>query len=948
MPIARAALRLLTMVGALLLLAPAPAPAQQADPGAAWSSADSANFRIHYRAGQRAAAERVAAVAERVYPRITQALQWQPQARTEIALFAESDLANGFATPLPFNRLGLVLAPPDVGELLDNSAWLDLVLAHELTHVVHLDRVRGAPQVLRRIFGRLLWVLPNVFQPAWLIEGVAVLAESEPAAGRGRLRSPWFEAWLRAERAAGFPTLAEMNADGRRLPLARPYLYGAYFFEFLERRYGRDSSAALIERYSGNVVPRLHSAPWAATGKTMDALWQEFVADLTAQVDARAAPIVREPEAVGEPLLASAFEIGDVAALPDGALLALVDDGLAAPALLRIERGGAPTRLLALPRGARLGTGAGGRVLVARPELCRNRYLAYDLHELQDPRQGHLVPWSECAHLRRGVPVAEGVAALQLDGSRTRLVTLAAPLAAPALRYEAPPDTDLIDLAAAPDGRRVAVIAKREGDWRVLEFDLGAPGAAPRTLLAHGAPLSSLRWGAAGLEMVASVDGQLNVWRLAAGRLERLTHSHTAVVAQAGTASDGTLASVVIAPRGYRLHRLAAPKGLQTRAVPAAGPAAPAAAAAGGAAAADGALGAERPYSAWPSLLPRSWFPLVLADRGLTALGASTFGADALGWHEYTASLLAETSERELLGSFAYTWRGQHMLSLERSLAVRSTRGSGSDEQVTAYERNSTLQALTLLPWLKLERRLRLGLGVAAERTELIDAERGRRVDRRDERLVAVLADLDTRGANWFSEGPNRGLRASLLVESYRPFTQSSGYDGDVLRADLRAHLATPPRSAGVLALRWTEVRARGRTEPFQLGGATETHLRPGCALGERDLALRGYRGDEPALRGRHARVASLEWRSALADIDRHAMVPPVGINRLSLAAFFDIGGAWSSGSGPDRWRRGAGVELLGDVQLLYALGLQLRAGVARGLDAPKGTRAYLTLGRSF
>jgi hypothetical protein len=42
------------------------------------------------------------------------------------------------------------------------------------------------------------------------------------------------------------------------------------------------------------------------------------------------------------------------------------------------------------------------------------------------------------------------------------------------------------------------------------------------------------------------------------------------------------------------------------------------------------------------------------------------------------------------------------------------------------------------------------------------------------------------------------------------------------------------------------------------------------------------------------------------------------------------------------------GVELLGEVKLLYALGLQLRLGVAQGLDAPKDTRGYLTAGRSF
>ena len=47
-------------------------------------------------------------------------------------------------------------------------------------------------------------------------------------------------------------------------------------------------------------------------------------------------------------------------------------------------------------------------------------------------------------------------------------------------------------------------------------------------------------------------------------------------------------------------------------------------------------------------------------------------------------------------------------------------------------------------------------------------------------------------------------------------------------------------------------------------------------------------------------------------------------------------------------WRRGVGVELLGEVKLLYAIGLQLRLGVARALDDAKGTHGYLTLGRAF
>ena len=77
-------------------------------------------------------------------------------------------------------------------------------------------------------------------------------------------------------------------------------------------------------------------------------------------------------------------------------------------------------------------------------------------------------------------------------------------------------------------------------------------------------------------------------------------------------------------------------------------------------------------------------------------------------------------------------------------------------------------------------------------------------------------------------------------------------------------------------------------------------------------------------------------------------MVPPFGINRLSATVFADFGGAWDSGNSPLKYSRGIGVELLGEAKLLYALGLQLRLGLARGLDAPRSTRGYLTLGRAF
>lgn len=921
-----------------------------ADPRVDWFSADSTHFRVHYRLGQRQQALAVAQAAERVYPRVTQALQWQPRTRPEIVVYSEFDVANGFSTPLPFNLMGVFLTPPDGGELLDNSAWLDLLLVHEFTHAVHLDKVRGVPGVLQNIFGNVPWFIPNVFQPGWMLEGLAVWNESEPGAGRGRLRGPWFEAWLRSERQRGFVSLAEINADGRSLPLNKQYLYGAYFIDFLARRYGPDKIQALVHQYSGNIVPRLHSAPYAATGKMMDELWLEFLADLTQQVDARSTAILGQAAVVGTALTPPLLDIDSVAALPTGgAWLAVLQDGLNGAHLVRVSADGRQQRLQRVNRGARVDVAADSTVLLTQPDLCNTLYYGYDLYRLQ----GHtLEQLSHCAHLRRAVKAGSSLVALQLDAGKSRLVQW---LQASALSMSQPPrvlldpeaGTELVDLAAAPDGQRVTVLTRRGADWRLLEVDLAATaGTAPRLLFSRNAPMQSLRHGAAGLEFIMAEGGVPNVWRLQGGQLQRLTHSHTAVLTHAGTAADGSLVSVGITPQGFVLQRLAPVVALQDQAASSLA-APPAAVAEAPTPAASAGLGDARPYSALKSLYPRAWLPALSFDRGLSVLGASTSGADALGWHQYTALVQVETSQKELLGSLEYMFVGSHGVAIKRQLTAQAWSTVGTKETTLVFDRSTTLQWLSQFPFSRLERRVVLGVGAATHWIDRVNLPASSTTRRRDERLLAALLDVDLSNSDWASEGRNRGWHGSVLVESYKPLSGGDPlrFDGTVVRGDLRGYV---PLGRSVLALRATEARAQHRTEPFQLGGASDDVLQMGPTLNNRQLALRGYSGGDGALNGRNARVVSLEWRTPLADIDRHAMVPAVGINRLSAAVFFDAGGTWNSGQGPDRWHRGVGVELLGEVKLLYAFGLQLRLGVAQGLDAPKDTRGYLTAGRSF
>ncbi|MFZ2652005.1 MAG: hypothetical protein WA210_18055 [Burkholderiaceae bacterium] len=949
----------------LFVVAGSAAQAQLADPWKDWLSADSAHFRVHYRSEHRAQAQRAIRAAENAYPRITTLLQWEPRGRTEIVLFNEFDLANGYATPLPYNTIGVFLALDDEGQLLDNSAWLDLLLTHEFTHIVHLDKVRGAPKVLQAIFGRVPWFFPNLFQPMWAIEGLAVYTESTPAGGRGRLRSPLFEAQLRAQATSGFLSLSELNADGRALPLTKSYLYGAYFYDFLARRYGEDAIPKYVERYSGNVVPRLHSGPYEVTGKMMDVLWDEFLVDLASQVDQRASAVRRQPQAAGQALIGPLFDITAVAALPSGAALAVLDDGLRAPHLVRVTSDGTQQELRRVNRGARLDAAPDGRVLVVQPDLCEGYYLAYDVYRLETDQS--LRQLTHCARLRRAVQAGETIVAIQNDAGSTRLLQLDAEGRETRVLVEAAADTDLIDLAASPDGQRVQFVAKREDDWQVLELSLAAPGSAPRLLARHNAPVHGLRHTAAGLEFIAAYDGVYNVWRLAPGSLQRLTHSHTSILAHSGTLPDGASWLVAVANNGVELRHMTQASVQQriaavdtaVQAEPAApgraaGPPMTSATASGAGPGADSAaLGDARPYAAWRSIYPRSWFPAITADRGLSAYGASTFGGDALGWHRYAGIFQWETSQGEAIGGLEYLFLGRHHLALSRSLESRAWTGASGKEDVKIYDRATQVQWLSTLPFHRLERRLTLGVGAALDINERIDLVGATTTRPRDERLAALLIEFDTSGANWWSEGENRGQRSTLLYETYKPFARSGGsggntapnYDGEVLRLDLRGYLGM---WSSVLAVRHTEARARGFTELFQLGGALDPQLQLGTVLNSRRIALRGYDADEPSLVGTDARVTSIEWRAPLADVDRHGMVPPFGLNRLSATLFFDIGGAWTLGERPAHYKRGAGVELIGEVKLLYSIGLQLRGGIAKGLDAPREVLAYLSLGRAF
>jgi hypothetical protein len=89
------------------------------------------------------------------------------------------------------------------------------------------------------------------------------------------------------------------------------------------------------------------------------------------------------------------------------------------------------------------------------------------------------------------------------------------------------------------------------------------------------------------------------------------------------------------------------------------------------------------------------------------------------------------------------------------------------------------------------------------------------------------------------------------------------------------------------------------------------------------------------------------EWRVPLGDIDRHGMVPPVGLNRVAMNLFYDVGDAWRRGAEPD-YHRGYGIELMSETRVGYLYRFDFRLGFAKGIDEGGKSTAYLRIGRSF
>jgi Tol biopolymer transport system component len=919
------------------------------DPGLDWKTIESEHLYVHFAEGNKAIAERVLVIAEAAHQRLTEELNWQPVEKTHIILSDQTDQPNGYATPIFFNRTVLFLAPPSsVNTLEDFDDWLTTLIVHEYTHIVHLDKSAGSPEYLRNIFGRLVFLFPNIFQPAWVIEGLATQKETDPEHGTGRGQSTLFASMMREELANGLQPISHVNLPVRTWPAGTTrYLYGVYFMNFIAERYGEEQLQAWIEEYSDNLLPFFINTNARQTlGKNLTPLWQEFEQWLKQKFQPQIDAIRSRGVKAGKQISTGAYRTNSLHAFAteDGDELYYVSDsGDENATLMHVDAEGKTHALINLNNVVNLDVHPQSGLLLTQNEFCNNYTIYSDIYSY-DKRSNELKRLTECGRYLYAswFPDGKQIAAVHHEATRFELQLLDEDAQLEDVLWRGDNGEIIGQIDVSPDGKKIVASVWRKGNgWNIELFDLAGQKWTPIT---RGVSIAANpQYNPAG-EILFSLeaDGVYNLYRYspATEKVEQLTNLIGGAFQSSQASPDGPIYYAGYSAQGYAIYRLDD--------VTAFSPAPPFK---------DDRLQLidytvmshqQKDYSALSNMYPRWWFPAWVFTDQRSEFGITTAGSDALGIHNYLATASYDFDLDEPAARLVYAYANRFYLFARSENEIYLD----ADGELNRVARRSRASAVLAFPDYYIQQQTNLLFAVSYDkRSDEQLAAGAMPVDDFEDNLLGIAWLYNSARIYPLSISPNDGMNLRLVAEDSD--TLSSDYSGQVYSLYWRQYIRTGRES--VFALRFLQGWGTGQPQHFQLGGVYSNNDIAGLlfgdssdpVFGERQYALRGYNEGLPQLRGRRAQLLSGEWRFPIQRIERGIMAPPAGLMQWSGAVFAETGSAYQDS--PEKYYTSAGLEVNADVDLFYGAVFQMSAGLAHGFDREIGDNlAYLRIGRSF
>ena len=889
---------------AMLLTGAAGDAAAQPAPYRHYRTLDTPHFNVHTAPGLEREGRVAAAAAERAYGLLSRELV-APRGVIDLVVSDDADFANGNATTVPGNRINIFAAPPVENEgLRFNDDWIQIVVTHELTHIFHLDRVRGFWAAAQHVFGRSPFLFPNIYGPAWLTEGLAVYYESRLTPG-GRLNEQSNRIIARAAaRDARLPQLNQLSLGSPDFPGGEGvYDYGALFIQYLAATRGDSAVGRFVERQSGQLIPfRLNRSATQGFGISFNeafAAWRDSVAR---SVDSVTAPLPGWRQLTARSLYAPVPRWRD-----DNTIVYSATTGRETNAAWELHLDGRVRRL-----GRRDGRGANvplpdGSLLYSGLDYTGVSVVRSDLYR-QWP-DGRVQRLTTGARLIQPDARRDGtIVAVKLDAARSSLVLLDSAGGGERTLRRAEADETWSEPAWSPDGRAVAAVHRRHGGEFSLDVIDVATGAV-RVFDRGRYVIASPRWTGTSLMWTSERLGSPNLVRSFETGFTQLIRQPQDValfspdlgpsnrqVAATSLRGDGYHVGIAMLPGtehawyAVRLpDSLPAPAPADTQTL---------------------AAGDYHDYSPWRSLLPRFWYPVIEgAPTGDTRFGAATTGVDVLGRHSYAVYAAVPTSGRQPVAALFYRYAGLRRPWIDVS-ALRDWQSEAaifdqSDKRVGTLIKGTqdlSVAATFLRPRVRTSAAVSLGVGVERRRfatdpstiLALLDSSFRRTYDYPRAFVGATWANVQRPA---LSISPEDGVALAFTArERYRSDAPSTTASLSVVGTTSGyKSLDLPGFAHHVLALRvaagWADRRS---ATAFEVGGTSGSTfgVLPGYEVGEgrRTFGVRGF--DNASVYGTSAVAGSLEYRAPLRVAGRGLGQLPLFLDRSSVTAFADAGTA--------------------------------------------------------
>ena len=977
-------------LAAALMLCAARATGAQLPPNEDWRTLHTRHFRVHFTPPLEDEARRAAVNAERAYAELSTELV-PPRGTIDLVVSDNVDYVNGYATPFPSNRIVLFAHPPtDASGLRNYADWNALVVTHELTHIFHLDRSRGIWRVGQAIFGRNPLLFPNLYEPRWVLEGLAVYYESR-LTGVGRLESSEHSMIARAAALANrVPTLQELSPGTSRFPGGVVvYAYGSLLFDYLSRTRGPGSIRDFVERGAKTLFPFVLTATSrGAFGESFQTAWQQWRDSLVREMKAphEVMPALRQVTAAGRIALFPRW-LGDTALLYSG------DKGREMPAAYEVFLNGREKKL-----GRRNGTSpnvrlADGSILFSQPDYLDPYHVRQDLYVERGDRQIRL---TRGARLSTPDARADGeIVAVQDAPATTRLVRISSRGGTINPITSATIDTQWMDPRWSPDGSRIVAVEQTRGISQIVVLD--ANGRREMSFGASHSINSQPSWSPDGARIYFSSERngmpQIYVAEISAApvRLARLTDAATGVFSPEVSPDRTRLATVLFLADGDHISVAPVPQPVgypdtdSSQVGFRAGCANCVSIVAGMPPSGSADTSKATRYSPWLSLLPRYWLPVFASTTADgSSFGATTSGYDIVGRHDYTVEVLRNNRFHENSAWLWYRYAGLGLPLLDfyasqnfaHDVVFSGTAGNFTKAgNLIERDRVASLQATFIRPRFR-------SYALASIGGEIESLSYSTTPDTLLRYLSSFYSTSPTYPAIVGAVGWSNAQRPELSISAEDGITASvsgrqrwqrgtTGYStrSVVGVSTLYKSLDLPGFAHHVLAIRGagglTDERSPNR---FSAGGISGTSLEvfPGVPLGQqrRTFGVRGYpSGAEGGIR---AYSAALEYRAPLTAPSRGFRFIPVFIDKTSLTLFGETGRAFcpasasASGTGVCRASdagnpvmTSAGAELNIDTGIQLDVAARIRLGVAFPLanrDRLGAARAQLygTFGASF